>query len=107
MNTKTLATINYITIFGWLYVYLTTKEKDAFLKYHLRQSLGLFVAGLLVGFAIGIVAAFIPTLALLSMAIGILNLMLMIIGAINASNGVEKPLPIIGKIFEDKFSFVG
>ena len=107
MNTKTLATINYITIFGWLYVYLTAKEKDAFLKYHLRQSLGLFVAGLLVGFAIGIVAAFIPTLALLSMAIGILNLMLMIIGAINASNGVEKPLPIIGKIFEDKFSFVG
>ena len=107
MNTKTLAVINYITIFGWLFVFLTAKEKDNFLKYHLRQSFGLFVAGLLVGFAIGIVATFIPVIAALSMVIGGLNLILMVIGAINASNGVEKPLPIVGKIFEDKFSFVG
>lgn len=107
MNTKTLAAVNYITIFGWLFVYLTAKEKDNFLKYHLRQSLGLFVTGLMLGLAIGIVATFIPMVAALSMVIGALNLILMIIGAINASNGVEKPLPIIGKIFEDKFSFVG
>jgi len=107
MDSKTRAVINYITIFGWLYVYLTTKEKDHFLKYHMRQSFGLFVAGFVVGFAIGIVATVVPMLAMLSFVIGGLNLILMIIGAINASNGVKKPLPVIGKLFENKFSFIG
>ena len=39
--------------------------------------------------------------------LGLIPLVLMIIGIINAANNVEKPLPLIGKIFEDKFSFIG
>jgi len=30
----------------------------------------------------------------------------MIIGILNASKGEEKPLPIIGKMFEGKFNFI-
>ncbi|KMU64080.1 hypothetical protein EZBTHKR_1090 [Elizabethkingia anophelis] len=39
--------------------------------------------------------------------IGLINFALMIIGIINAANEAEKPLPLIGKMFEDKFAFVG
>jgi uncharacterized membrane protein len=39
--------------------------------------------------------------------IGLINFALMIIGIINAANETEKPLPLIGKMFEDKFAFVG
>ncbi|MET3531327.1 putative membrane protein [Chryseobacterium flavum] len=38
--------------------------------------------------------------------LGFIPLILMIIGIINAANNVERPLPLIGKIFEDKFSFI-
>lgn len=38
--------------------------------------------------------------------LGLVNFILMIIGIINAANGVKKPLPIIGKMFEDKFAFI-
>ena len=107
MNNKTLAAISYITIIGWLYVYFTAKEKDNLLKYHLRQSFGLFLAGIIAGFAVGITAAIMPTLAALNFVVWGLNLVLMITGAVNAGNGINKPLPVIGKIVENKFAFVG
>ncbi|WP_258862017.1 hypothetical protein [Sphingobacterium spiritivorum] len=39
--------------------------------------------------------------------ISVVSLVLLIIGAINASNGAKKPLPFIGSFFENKFAFIG
>jgi len=47
-----------------------------------------------------------PVLGMLGL-LSIVFLVLMIIGIINAANQQLKPLPIIGKYFEDKFSFIG
>ncbi|MBX3254011.1 MAG: DUF4870 domain-containing protein [Chitinophagaceae bacterium] len=105
-NSKSSAVINYITIFGWLYVYITSKEKDNFLKYHQRQSFGLFITGFVICIALNILAMILPVLGIVGGIIGLLSLLLMIVGIINANNGVEKPLPIIGKMFENKFSFI-
>ncbi|PZP45710.1 MAG: import component protein [Pseudopedobacter saltans] len=107
MNNKTLAIVSYITLIGWLVAYFSGKDNaDGFLKYHLRQSFGLMIISVLFNIALNIVAFIVPALGILSL-IGLVFLVLMIIGIINANNGAEKPLPIIGKMFEDKFAFIG
>lgn len=107
MTNKTLSIVSYITIIGWLVAYFSGKEKaDDLLKYHLRQSLGLLIFGLVLGIALNIIIAIIPALSFLSyISFGVL--VLLILGAINASNEVKKPLPIIGKTFENQFPFIG
>ncbi len=107
MNNKTYAIVSYITIIGWLVAYFGGKDTaDDFLKYHLRQSFGLFVCSFAFGIVMNIVVFILPALGLIGI-IGIFFFALLIIGAINASNGQKKPLPVIGKFFEDKFSFIG
>jgi uncharacterized membrane protein len=78
---------------------------NSLLKYHLRQSFGLFIFGVVLGIALQIIMS-ITGLYFLGY-IGLINFALMIIGIINAANEAEKPLPLIGKMFEDKFAFVG
>ncbi|MCS4304963.1 MULTISPECIES: DUF4870 domain-containing protein [unclassified Chryseobacterium] len=106
MDNKTLSIVSYITIIGWLISFVLGKEKpDSFLKYHLKQSLGAAILSLILPVILGILIS-VTHLGILGV-IGLLPLVLMIIGAINAANEVEKPLPLIGKMVEDKFSFIG
>ncbi|MDN3708176.1 DUF4870 domain-containing protein [Myroides ceti] len=107
MDNKTLSIVSYITIIGWLIAYFVGKDKaDAFLKYHLRQSFGLVITSFLYGIVVNILTMISPVLGMLGL-LSIVFLVLMIIGIINAANQQLKPLPIIGKYFEDKFSFIG
>lgn len=106
MNNKSLSILSYITLIGWLIAYFTGKDQaNDLLKYHLRQSLGLLIAGLLLSIGLNILMAItsLYSLGYLSLVV----LVLLIIGAINAANEVKKPLPVIGKMFENKFSFIG
>ncbi|WP_316826150.1 DUF4870 domain-containing protein [Pedobacter miscanthi] len=107
MNNKSLAIISYITIIGWLIAYFIGKDKaDALLKYHLRQSLGLAIVNIIFSVVLNIVATLIPSLSFLGL-IGFVFIILWIMGIINAANGALKPVPLIGKMFEDKSSFAG
>lgn len=104
MDNKTLSMISYITIIGWLIAYVVGKDRlDAFSKYHLRQSLGL----VLISLVLNILSISVSVLGMVFDIVGILTLILMIIGIVNAANNQIKPLPFIGKFFEDKFSFIG
>ena len=106
MDNKTLSFVSYITLIGWLIAYFSGKDTaNSLLKYHLKQALGLFILSLVFNVAISIVVMIVPALAFLSY-IGLALLVLMIFGIINASNEVEKPLPVVGKLFEDKFEFL-
>lgn len=107
MDNKTLSIVSYLSIVGWLIAYFMGKEKaDDLLKYHLRQSFGLAIAGILFSVALNIVAMIIPALGILGM-LSLAILILWIIGIINAANATQKPLPFIGKMFENKFAFIG
>ena len=116
MDNKTLALVSYITIIGWLISFFSYKgkEKNSLVSYHLKQSFGLFVASMVLGIAFWILVTILVMISfsLAVLASGIYSLaslvifVLMIIGIINASKGEEKPLPIIGKMFEGKFSFI-
>lgn len=108
MDNKTISIISYITIIGWVIAYLVGKDNlDSFSKYHLRQSLGLGLMAIGVSFIIGILRFMIPALGMITWIINLFFFVLFIVGIINAANGQKKPLPVIGKMFEDKFSFIG
>jgi len=109
MSNKTLAIVSYITIIGWLIAYFSYKgqpERNALVHYHLEQSLGLFIVSVVLYVAATILISVIPALAILATIIGVLQLILLIMGIINAANEAFKPVPVVGRFFEKKFSFL-
>lgn len=96
----TMAVIAYILFF----VPLLTGDakKDSFVKYHVKQGLVLFLLALL----INIVGWAIPFYFwyTISQILGLCVLVLLILGIVNAVNGKEAPLPVIGK-FAGVFKF--
>lgn len=90
-----MAAIAYFLFFIPL---LTDAKNDPFVKYHVKQGLVLFI-----GY---VIETFIGTIyvigRILSPLLGIFLLVLFIIGIMNAINGKESPLPVIGS-FAEKF----
>jgi len=85
-----MAIVAYIVFFIPL---LTEDKNDPFVKYHVKQGITLFVAWIAAGFV-----SIVPLIGwMLSPLLSLLVFVLLIIGIINAANGVEKPLPLIGK----------
>ncbi|KPE50284.1 import component protein [Chryseobacterium indologenes] len=106
MNSKTLSVVSYITLIGWFVAFIMGKEKaDGALRYHLKQALGLAVFSFVLGIILRILMA-VTHIGLLGI-LGFIPLILAVIGIINAANEAQKPLPFIGKMSEDKFSFIG
>lgn len=109
MDKKTLSIISYITIIGWLVAYFSYKDKadkSSLEKFHLNQSLGLGILGLVYGIAVQIIASIVPSIALILTLGNLVIFVLWILGILNASKEEEKPLPIIGGMFEGKFDFI-
>ncbi len=77
-------------------------KKDPFVKYHVKQGLVLFLFAVLVS----IVNMIIPFYFwfTLNWILSLCELILLIVGIINAANGKQEPLPVIGK-FADVFKF--
>lgn len=106
MSNKKLSVISYITLIGWLIAFVSGKENsNSLLKYHLRQSLGLTIISAIFNVIVIVLTSILPFLSIIAY-FSIVFFGLMIIGMINASNEIEKPLPLIGKLFESKFAFL-
>ena len=97
-NSRALAIISYITFIGWIIAFmLNNKQKHALVTYHQKQSLG--IQGTY--FAIAILVKIAGLLSLQVLFLGVF--ILIIIGISNASNQINKPLPIVGVYFEKWF----
>lgn len=98
---KSIATIAYITIIGLIIALIQNNEKkNAFVFFHIRQSLGLALTGLVLG-----VIGMIPILGWIINVLGIFVLIYMwIIGLMNAINGKEKSVPLLGDKYEEWFN---
>jgi uncharacterized membrane protein len=93
-----LAVIAYVVFFIPL---LTEHKDDPFVKFHVKQGLVLFLSAIFVWLFENVV----PILGLIATPfLDIALFVLLIIGLINASQGLEKPLPLIGS-FADYFKF--
>lgn len=108
MNNKTLSILSYITIIGWIVAYVKSKDvtpKSDLVIYHLKQGFGIFIISLITNIILSVVLLIVPALFFLSY-VGYAILILWVFGIINAVNEQKKPIPLIGKIFEDKFDFI-
>lgn len=95
----TMAVVAYILFFVPL---LTDSKNDPFVKFHVKQGLVIFISSVVVG----IMSSVFPYTMWLSLG-WILNLailVLFVLGIINALNGKEEYLPVVGKL-ADKFKF--
>lgn len=99
MSKKATGIVAYIAFIGWLIAFFAGDKEGA--KFHLNQSLVLWISELVVGVVTGI-AGYIPVVgAIVSLLGGICSLVLFvfwIMGLINAIKEEEKPLPLIGGI---------
>lgn len=95
-----MAVVAYIIFF----VPLLTGDakKDAFVNYHVKQGLALFLVALVLNIIGGVIMPFIWLMIGWLVSLGILGLM--ILGIMNAVNGKQVPLPAIGFI-ADYFKF--
>ena len=95
-----MAVVAYILFF----VPLLTGDakKDAFVKYHTKQGLVLFLLAVLINVIDWIIPFYFWYTISWLLSLG--TLVLLIIGITNAVGGKEQPLPLIGK-FADIFKF--
>ncbi|MGM0479248.1 MAG: DUF4870 domain-containing protein [Bacteroidota bacterium] len=106
---KTVGIVAYITLIGFIIAIVMNSEKKGeekkFGAFHLRQSLGIIIAAIAVMIGLAILVAILSAISWTLGATlgGILYpvtylgiLALVIIGIINAANGEEKPLPVVG-----------
>jgi uncharacterized membrane protein len=109
MDKKTLSIVSYISIVGWLIAYFSFKgktDKSSLEKFHLKQGLGLGVLGVANFIIEAIVVSIMPSLAIIFTVTGIAIFILWVMGIINASKEEEKPVPLVGGMFVDKFDFI-
>lgn len=100
---KTIAIVSYLTLIGLVAALIMNGDKkNTFAAYHIRQSLGLMITALALSFI-----NFIPLLGQIIWLVGFLVLLYMwIMGLMNAVNGKEKPLPILGDKYMEWFKTV-
>ncbi len=109
MDKKMISIISYITIIGWVIAYMSyngNAEKSSLAKFHLKQSLGLGILGIVLSIVLTIIGTVVPTLASILSLANLAIVVLWVIGIMNANNEEEKPLPIVGAMFQDKFDFI-
>ncbi len=111
----TTGLIAYLTLIGFVIALVLNNEKKgetrAFGAFHLRQSLGLMLTGIVVMIALMILSSILLVISykmLVIMSIiwpifylGLLALV--VIGIINAANGQKKELPVIGAFISKTF----
>jgi uncharacterized membrane protein len=97
---KDIALISYLTIFGLIIAFVMNNEKKHdFAKFHIAQSLGLFLTAIALS-----VISLIPFLGWIIWIVGIFVLLYMWIkGLINAINSKEEVLPILGHKYAEIF----
>lgn len=97
---KTIAIISYITLIGLIIAFVMNNDKKAdFSTYHIKQALGIGLTGLALG-----VVGMIPILGWIASFLGTIALIyLWIMGLVNAVNAKKKPVPWLGKKYEEWF----
>ena len=103
---RTVAILSYITIFGFIVaIIMHNGKKTALGAFHLRQVLGLIIAGFAVGIGTMItvfILAFIPFVGpilafLLWGTLIVCSFVVVILGLLAAIKGEMKPVPVVGE----------
>lgn len=98
---KTMAMVAYLTLIGWIIAFVTNRDKkDPLVAYHVRQMLGVLIAGLATG-----ILGIIPFIGwILYLPLLVVVIIMWVSGLVNAINGVQKPVLILGNKFQEWFA---
>ncbi|MBU0500825.1 MAG: hypothetical protein KJ558_05700 [Gammaproteobacteria bacterium] len=93
---RTIAIIAYLTLIGWIIaLVLHLGNQSSLGAFHLRQMLGLMLTAL--------VLSIIPVVGwMLSLAL----LVFWVLGLVSAIQGEQKPLPLIGDLYQQAFRMI-
>ncbi len=103
---KLIGILSYLGILWVVAFILYGNKKTEYNKFHVKEGLGLFifiVAIYVLSFIIGYIPIINIIWGILMIFVYIFYLILIIIGIINAANGAQKPLPLIGNLITKKF----
>ena len=93
---RVITILDYIGILCLLGLFIEKDNEDV--RFHTNQGIILFLFEIVAG-VLNMVLCFIPFVGrLLGGLLGLLCLVLMILGIVNAVNGQRKPLPLIGSL---------
>jgi uncharacterized membrane protein len=109
MDQKTISWVSYITLIGWIIALVTyngSPDKSSLARFHIRQSLGIFLTGFAFYIVVWMMIWVVPFLFFLLPVIWICILILWIIGLIAAVNGEEKPVPLVGDLYQKTLTFI-
>ncbi|MBM3439843.1 MAG: DUF4870 domain-containing protein [Bacteroidetes bacterium] len=111
MDNKTTAWVSYLTLVGWLIAFLQYKnapEKDALVRFHLRQMFGLMVSYASVWILSQVMyLGIFPGIWTLQWVLWVALFIFWVMGIVAALNGEEKPVPLVGNLFQQWFAFIG
>lgn len=99
MDQKTAGIVSYLWWIGLLIVILTNKERNEYVSFHMRQSLGLILCSLIAGVISGA-----STMA--GYAMGAVIMVFWIIAFIGALNEEKKLIPVLGDKFQEWFKSI-
>lgn len=108
MDAKTTAWVAYLTFIGWIIALVqhgNMNPKSSLVVYHLRQMFGLMILYFLV-WMLYAVMIWVPGIWTLRWVLLAGIFVLWLIGLLNAVNGEEKPIPVIGPLFQQWFQFI-
>ena len=95
MDQKTTGIIAYLTWIGLIIALVLNKDKSEYVRFHMRQSLGLFLM-----FTLSSILCVMP---LLGAIIWVGILVFWVIAFVGAINGEMKPIPVLGDKFQAWF----
>lgn len=100
---KTAAIISYFWLFGVIIAfYMNNDKKNEFSNFHIRQSLGLWLTYMIIGYMQGYFDSWMITTSFL-IFFGVLFLF----GIINAITGKYVPVPLLGNFYQKIFAKLG
>lgn len=110
MEQKTTAWVAYLTIIGWLIAFLqyrNAEQKDPLVRFHLRQMFGLMLAYVLIKmFSEVLYLGFFPVIWVVQWVLWPMLFVAWVMGLTSALNGQEKPIPLVGNLFQQWFAFI-
>lgn len=93
MDGKTKAIVAHITIIGWIIaLVVNSNDKDEFASYYIRQTLGIYLAGIVLGW--------IPYVGWI---ISIIVFVFWILSLVSSIQGERKETPFLGEYFQNWF----
>lgn len=93
-NAKLVGVLCYLTLFGWVVaIILHSNNRSEFGAFHLRQSLGLFITGLILGW-----------FPVFGWMVWIVVLAFLVVGLVYALREEMKAVPFVGDFYQNVLS---